>query len=239
MFAAMLVFVILFNKFFLVERKRKTEKAEGILEELMIDIVGMKEVIILSDNTKKEIDNLEASGASSMEIIIVTSKLILASQVVRNLVIFLTVPVLLLYTFYTVTDANSLFQILVVILCCFQFNVAFQKIYLLENQTDEFNIAAKNLREVIDTTGLVFLLGKNRGNQDTADDDSEYEKHGFNNSTNSLYTPEENSLIELRKVSAGYHNTSHETDLVLRNLNMSIMKGQRVVILGETVSDSF
>lgn len=233
MFAVMFVFLFGFNRFFLISRKKKTEKAEGILEELMVDIVGMKEVIILTDSTKKEMDYLASSATNSMKLAIVTSKLILASQLFKNLMIFLTVPILFLYTFYTVNDANSMFQILVVILCCFQFNVAFQKLYLLENQTDEFNMAAKNLREVIDTTGLEFLLGKYRDDRDVANDDSAYEKPGVNNTT---YTPEDNSLIELRDLSAAYHTTSYELNPVLQGMNLSILQGQRVVILGETVS---
>ena len=231
MFAAMLVFVVLFNKFFLVARKRKIDKKEALLEEIMIDIVGMKELILLSDKDKAEVQGLVAIGKRSIKIIVATSKLIVLSQLVRHLVVFLTIPVLLAYTFYTVTNANELFQLIVVILCCFQFNVAFQKIYLLENQTDEFNLARDRLKKVIDTSGLEFLLGKNTREEPAAEDEDE---EAYTNSK-SIYFPDDRYLIELKNVSASYVQSSFEGDWILRHINVSIDVGDRVVILGETV----
>lgn len=231
MFAAMLLFVLLFNTVFLVSRKRKIDEKEILLEEIMVDIVAMKELILLSDRDKAEVQGLVAIGKRSILIITATAKLIILSQLVRHLVVFLTIPVLLAYTFYTVTNANELFQIIVVILCCFQFNAAFQKIYLLENQTDEFHLARDRLRKVIDTSGLEFLLGKTKASEDEADDE---EDDALNTSSKSVYFPDDSFLIELRNVSASYIHSSFEGDWILRHVNLKIDQGDRVVILGET-----
>lgn len=229
----MLVFVVLFNKFFLVSRKRQIDRKEALLEEIMVDIVGMKELILLSDKDKAEVQGLVAIGQRSVKIIVATSKLIVLSQLIRHLVVFLTIPVLLAYTFYTVTNANELFQLIIVILCCFQFNVAFQKIYLLENQTDEFNLARDRLKKVIDTRGLEFLLGKNKSDEDDAAKDEEDEE--FGTSSKSMYFPNDKYLVELKNVSASYVHSAMESDWILRHVNLSIDVGDRVVILGETV----
>lgn len=232
MFAAVLICVVLFGKFFLSSRKRRIDQDESLVEEIMIDIVGMKDVILLNEKNDSEVHSLVSMGNKSMPTITQTAKLIIASSIVQSAVTLLTVPVLLVYTFYTVRTADDLFQLILVILSCFQFNVAFQRFVLLEQRSEEFYIAQERLKQFIDTRGLEFIFGKSKKDEDDGQQDLDLDVYA----SESLYVPDDKYLIQLQRVSASYVRSQDRSDWILRDIDLNIVAGDRIVILGETGS---
>lgn len=240
--------IVVTSRFFIQPKKVELARLDQDPASLLIDMVHMKEVILLKDQSLDEIGSLRSKLAKPLPLAYSTAKTITAAHIPRYLLAQLVIPVLIIYGFYAVDDANGLFQITIVILCTFQFAVAFENLSMLEASMEEYKTAEQKLRRVIDTSGLGFVFYNDDG------ESSSFLKRGKARarrlsraqSSSSETTDSGNSdagdtmvAVELENINVEYAFPNGTKITVLRDMGLKLEYGQRVGVIGESVSAKY
>ena len=222
--------IVLSHRCFIKPRKDKLEGTDSIASSRLIDVVHMKDVIVLNEEIEEEVGSLRALLEKPTAFIWKTALIIGVNHVPRFFVANMVIPLLVVYAYLTVTDANGLFQATFAILCTFQFSVAFNIFSLLEAQFDEYLIAERRLRSVIDTSGLAFVFyPKDDSEEDPSQDDSK--------ELSASNTDFKSSVVLLQNIVVEYSHPSGAPGVrVLKGLSMRINSQERVALVGESVS---
>ena len=198
---------------------------------LLTDMVRMKEVIVLNDEPKKEIRNLNDMLQKPLPLVRTTARTIALNHIPRYVLANLAVPLLIIYAALTVKTTNELIQLTFVIFATFQCVMAVNFISLMEARLDEYHAAARSLARVIDTSGLGFVFAR-AGESDHPPPENE--------STESEEvigaSPSKKHAIELRNITVQYFHRAHGNVTVLQNLSLSIAHNAKVALIGESVS---
>ena len=219
-------------------KKDEIETLEQGPTNLLIDMVHMKDLILLQDRSTQEIDSLKEMLEAPTSLTKNTAVRITGTHIPRYLLAQLVIPVLIIYGFYVVTDASGLFQATIVILCTFQFAVAFNSLSLLEADLDEYKVAEARLRSVIDTRGLEFIFYKHDRKNGKATTVERSDASRADSSSTDSGEPEGEKTgiaVELDGVTVEYTFPNGSTLTVLHDMNLVLTYGQRTAVVGESV----
>lgn len=231
------------SKYFVFPRMQKIESQETVLAPLMQDIARMKDLIKLSGLSYPELERLYKEANQTNASTFHTALVLGVSQAFRSLVTYLTIPVLLIYGFYGISDANGLYQLIIVILCTYLFAISFEELSISADQHAKYTIAARELTSYIDTESIEFVFStfpclqkkQIRRNVSAVRSKKSELREGQEPSQDSQSGSEREGYITFQRVTVAFPAAHGQESVVLREISLSIEERERVAIIGETV----
>lgn len=231
----LVVFGVIFQKIGLRRKREQISITEGELKDLLIDIVSMKNVVILNDQSDHEIGAIERLDGQSAPLVAEASGIVFIALFIRTLLNTYAVPLILVYTFYTAADANSLFAFLTALLCATQLYTSIAVLINVEHRMPYFRVAISVIEKFIDTEDLRFIFKKT----DLVDGD----KHAVAKTRigttfeEDLSDDDETDLVRFQNVELVYPLGNGSNLTVLHDLSFTLKAGKSVGIVGETVGE--